>query len=252
MDMLQRVKSLLPVKAWFTDVTPNLDAALAGIASGLSYAYKLYAYAKLQTRILTATDGWLDLIAADLFGLAVARKLGQTDASYRSAIRANLFLEKATRTSMAGMLKALTGHEPLIIEPTRPADCGAYDVPTTGYGRNGAYGSLLTPWQAFVTVYRPAGTGIPNVAGYDIVTGAYKTPSRAEYAAAASVLSQITDSDIYHAIDVTKPAGTIIWTRITSLPTADVKAPVAIPLILDGSWQLDGTFTLNGVKITNG
>lgn len=58
-DFVRRLKSVLPVQ-WFDDSNPILDAVLNGIASALSLVYQLYAYAVLQTRILTATDGWLD------------------------------------------------------------------------------------------------------------------------------------------------------------------------------------------------
>jgi len=249
--MFERIKRLLPVHAWFTDNTPILDALIAGIASGLEYVKGLYDYAKLQTRILTATDGWLDLIAADLFGQSLARKASQTDASFRAEILASLFLEKATRRSLAGVIKALTGREPVICEPTRPLDTGAYGVGICGYGLAGAYGSISTPWQTFVTVYRPAGTGVPFVAGYGVPVGGYAAPSQLEYAPAATALSQITDADIFRAIDVSKPAGTIVWVQFAGqvMPPSDEPPPAAPePLLLDGTWRLDGNYTLKGVR----
>lgn len=246
--MFERIKQLVPVRAWFTDETPVLDSVIAGIAAGLEYVKRLLDYVKLQTRILTATDGWLDLIAADMFGPTVTRKPGQTDASFRAEILANLFLEKATRHSLKAVLEALTGNKPIIIEPQRAADTGGYSMPVCGYGVAGAYGSVSTPWQAFVTVYRPAGAGIPFVGGYGSSVAAYRTPSRSEYVQASAVLSQISDEDIYRAIDVTKPAGTLIWVRITDKPTKGVTHPTNTPLLLDGSWQLDGSYTLDGER----
>jgi hypothetical protein len=60
--MLGRLKALIP-PTWYGDDNPIRDAILTGCASALSWCYSLYLYAKLQTRINTATDGWLDIAA---------------------------------------------------------------------------------------------------------------------------------------------------------------------------------------------
>jgi hypothetical protein len=219
-DIFGRIKAKLPSR-WFggwADSLPVLDGVLAGIASLLSFAYALYGYAKLQTRIMTATDGWLDMIAADFFGPGqVRRKTGQSDTSYRLVILANLFREKATRPAIVSILTSLTGRAPTIIEPTRPSDTGAYGAPNSGYGVAGAYGSISLPYQAFVIAYRPvSNAGIASVAGYGTSPGGYGAPSRAEYASMNMVSGGITDADIFAAIDAVKPAGTIVWTRISN------------------------------------
>jgi hypothetical protein len=204
-DIILRLKATLP--SWFGDNTPILDALLQGLAWAGSFAYSLISYAKLQTRIKTATDGWLDMIAADFFGSFLARAANQSDASFR---------ERATRKSIIAVLQDLTGRTPLVFEPQRPADTGAYSAPNSGYGVAGGYGSLLLPYQAFVTAYRPSGTGIPLVAGYGISTGGYGVASRADLASMDMIQGAVTDADIYAAIDSVKPAGTTVWTRITS------------------------------------
>lgn len=219
-DILGRLKAKLPSR-WFGSVADSkalLDGVLGGIAALLAFVYTLYSYARLQTRILTATDGWLDIIAADYFGpTGLPRKTGQSDASYRLVILANLFREKATRGAVVSILTRLTGRAPTIIEPTRPSDTGAYGAPNIGYGLAGAYGSLSIPYQAFVIAYRPVSTvGIANVAGYGISTGGYGLASRAEYASMDMVTGGVTDSDIFAAIDAVKPAGTLVWTRISN------------------------------------
>lgn len=216
-DIFSRLKGMLPTR-WFgtsSDSVPLIDAILAGLSANLAFIYSLYAYAKLQTRINTATDGWLDLIAADYFGTSLTRKTGQTDASFRNAIKAQLLREKATRNAIVLALVSLTGRTPTIIEPRRPADVGAYGVSTSGYGVAGYYGSSLLPYQAFVIALRPhSSTGIANVAGYGISTGAYSTPSQAEYASFSAFNGGVADSDIFAAVDAVKPAGTTIWTTI--------------------------------------
>lgn len=213
-DILQRLKATLP--RWFGDSTPILDALLQGLAWAGSFVYSLISYARLQTRIKTATDGWLDMIAADFFGSFLSRAANQSDASFRARIIINLFRERATRGGVIKVLQDLTGRTPLVFEPQRPMDTGAYSAPNSGYGMAGGYGSLLLPCQAFVTALRPTGTGIPLVAGYGISTGGYGVASRAELASMDMIQGAVTDADIYAAIDSVKPAGTTLWTRITS------------------------------------
>ncbi|MFC4526427.1 hypothetical protein [Dyella halodurans] len=219
-DVFSRLKGMLPSR-WFgtpTDPVPLVDAVLTGLSTSLAFIYSLYLYAKQQTRISTATDGWLDMIAADFFGPAgLSRKTGQSDASYRNAIKVTLLREKATRNAIIKTLVSLTGRTPTIIEPQRPADTGAYGAPNSGYGVAGSYGSLSLPYQAFVIAYRPhSSTGIASVAGYGISTGGYGQASQAEYASMSMVTGGVADSDIYAAVAAVKPEGTTIWTTISN------------------------------------
>lgn len=220
-DIIGRLKALLP--KWFGDNPRVVTAILTGWASVHSFVYAQIAYAKLQTRIKTATDGWLDMIAADYFGSTLRRKQGQSDVSFLAAIMINLFRERGTRRAIVKVLQDLTGRTPWIFEPARPADTGAYATNTMGYGAAGGYGSLLLPYQAFVIAYRQAGTGIPSVGGYGLATygatqggpGGYGV-GQIEYAGIGMTQGAVADSDIYAAIDSVKPAATIIWTRISN------------------------------------
>jgi hypothetical protein len=216
-DIFTRLKGMLPSR-WFgtaSDSAPLIDGVLYGLATSLAFIYSLYAYAKLQTRIMSATDGWLDLIAVDFFGAnGLRRKPGQSDTSYRTLIIANLFREKATRKAITMALQTLTGRTPIIVEPRRPADTMDYGVSTSGYG-SGYYGSLLLPYQAFVQAFRPVSfIGIANVAGYGISTAGYSQASQACYSPAANIQSGISDADIFAAIDAVKPAASEVWTVI--------------------------------------
>ncbi|EJN09398.1 hypothetical protein [Herbaspirillum sp. YR522] len=213
-DLVRRLKQALP--NWFTDETPILDALFAGFAAVWAFIYSLYTYAQLQTRIKTATDGWLDMIAADFLGTSVIRKAGQSDASFLNAIVINLFRERGTRQAVVKVLTDLTGRAPIIYEPQRPEDTGAYRAPNSGYGAAGAYGSVLLPAQAFVVAFRPATSGIPYVAGYGSTPAGYGAPSRGEYASLAMVQGAVTDAEIYAAIDSVKCEGTTVWTVIKS------------------------------------
>lgn len=184
-DLTARIKALLP--RWFgAGDTPVLDALLQGPAWALSFAYSLWAYAKLQTRITTATDGWLDMISGDFFGSRLMRRAGQTDASYRSVILATILRRKVTRRAMFAALLQLTGREPIIVEGDRPADTGAWNRPAGYWDRTGSWGSHR-PYQAFVTAFRP-------LVGSD------------QYG--------VSDEDIRLTVEAVKPVGTVIWLQI--------------------------------------
>lgn len=186
-DMLERLKFTLP--PWFPDDSPVLDAVLYGWAAVWAYIYQLLAYVKLQTRILTATDGWLDLIAGDFFGAGLPRKTGQSDTSYRIAIISNIFRERATRNAITRICEDITGRTPIVIEQSRILDFGIYSGPTSFYGATARYGSqlLATKYQCFVKVYRP----LPG-----------------------SQWHGISDADIYAALDSVRPIDVTIWAQL--------------------------------------
>ena len=212
MTVPARLKALLPA-GWFRD-SPVLDAVLTGIGAALQGVHDLTEYARKQTRITTAADGFLDLIALDFFGTALLRRVSEVDAPYRQRILAQLFLERGTRKGMIRALEILTGRTPLVFEPARPADTGGYGTGVTGYGVAGRYGSLALPSQAFVTAYRPSGSGIPLVAGYGTPPGGYSTGSRATYSTLDQIIGAVTDADIFQTVNRAAPAGTRTWVTI--------------------------------------
>lgn len=213
-DMLVRLKALLP-RGWFGDSTPVLDALGSGFAWGLSFIYGLIQYAQLQTRIATATDGFLDLISFDFFGNNLLRRSTETDDTFRARIQASLFKKKATRQAMIDMLTALTGRAPIIFEPARVLDAGGYDTGILAYDVAGGYGDLNLPAQAFITAFRPPGSGIPLIAGYDTGGGGYDVGRMASISL-DEVQGAVTDTDIMSAIDATKAKGTIMWVNLQS------------------------------------
>ncbi len=235
-DIAARIQHLLP--GWFADNNPTIDALLAGAARALACMHGLYVYAIAQTRILTATGIWLDLIAQDFFATALQRGANQGDDSLRAGILANLFRPRATRQGISDVLLRLTGNAPAILEPFVPADTGVYGVGYAGYGAAGGYGSQTIPAQAFVTAYRPLQYGIANVAGYGAATAGYGVASQAEYASLTLISSPVTDADIYAAVDATKAAGTTVWVRISSIWIRE-------PLTRDAA-----SFTLDGAPLT--
>lgn len=179
-DITQRLNLLLPV-GWFTSLTPAKDALVTGIANALSFIYSLFAYVRLQTRIKTATDGFLELIAGDFFGSGnLPRAVGETDAAYLTRIQSGVFLERTTRADLIRVITQFTGNVPLIVEPRRPADLGGYGV-ACGYSVAGRLGSLSLPYQVFATVARGTLT---------------------------------SDAALYAAIDQVKPVATIVWLKL--------------------------------------
>lgn len=121
-DVLARLQRWLP-QGWFPTATgTRIYAILSGFASVLSSIYAMVAYTKLQTRIATATDGFLDLISQDYLGSNLPRLPGETDAAFSARIRANIFLAANTRTAIQNALQNVTGAPVRMIEPWQPND----------------------------------------------------------------------------------------------------------------------------------
>ena len=211
-DMLARLASLLPLR-WFPATAPVLSALLSGLADGWAWLYAMLGYARLQTRIATATDTFLDLVSQDCFGGELPRRIGESDASFRARIQQALLRARATRSALVAELSDLTGRVPVVFEPARPADTGAYGI-ALGYGVAGGWGSLALPFQSFVTAFRPLGMGVPNVAGWGVGAGGWGAGA-IEYASRPMVEAQVSDADITTAIARTMPVATIGWTRIS-------------------------------------
>lgn len=217
-DVFRRLKMVIP--PWFGDSTPILDALLTGVAYALSFVYSLWAYAKLQTRIKTATDGWLDMIAADFFGTMLLRSLGQSDDSFRNRILINLFRERATRPAMVKVLQEITGRTPIIFEPNRPLDTGAMNAPKSpGYCGVARMGSMAVPYTAMITAFRPQATGVAAGGAFCRApkVSALNTPRATSYTSSLSLVNQsASDADIYAAVAAVKPVGTVMWVAIKS------------------------------------
>ncbi|HQU04793.1 MAG TPA: hypothetical protein PLT25_08750 [Acidocella sp.] len=227
-DMVGRLRALLP-QGWFPtgvqsqpSTAPVLYAVLSGIGSGLAWGYSLVAFALAQVLIATSTDVWLDLHAFDYLGTSLLRRVQERDVSFLARVQAALFPPANTRAALIARLKALTGRTPIVFEPTLPSDTGAYGYGGLGYGVAGGYGSLALPFQAFVTAYRPLSQGVPLLAGY---SGNESTPVYAplgygsglgSYVDLSTAFDGVTDADIYATVAAVEPAGSIVWTKISS------------------------------------
>src|SRR5260370_7657608 len=87
-DIVNRIRATLA--PWFPDLpsAPVLNAVLTSQADQFAFVYQYLQFAANQTRIKTATGGWLDLIAWDYFGARFARKISLT-----TTTRTNLLLQ---------------------------------------------------------------------------------------------------------------------------------------------------------------
>jgi hypothetical protein len=202
---------------------PILSGLLGGLANAWAWLYSLLAYVRLQTRIATATDGWLDLIARDYGGPAWARQTGETDAAFSARINRNLQALRGTRTALIAAITNLTGRTPLVFEPAYPPDTGGLGTVGLGWNTLGGWGNLNLPYQCFVTAYRPAGGGIANSGGWGS-RAASAVPNLAlggwgagelQYGNVSLIEGQITDAQIFATIASCMPAATIAWTALS-------------------------------------
>lgn len=204
-SFIERLRSVLPAR-WFADRTPVLDALLAGLADSWVRLHEMLDSARRQMRMRTADGLFLDLAARDYLGVRLPRRPGESDEAFRPRLLAALRRSRATRAAVTDALQDLMGATPEIFEPTRPADTGAYGL-AAGYGVAGGWGSMSLPFQSFITVRRPRGQGVAELAGYG-------TGGPLARVSGAMVAGSVPDADIMAAIADTLPAGTIAWTRI--------------------------------------
>lgn len=200
--MQRRLRALLPPE-WFADEAPVLDGVLAGFSTVLAFVAGLVVYAKRQTRIATATGGFLDVAALDFLGLRLKRRTAEPDAAFQLRIRREVMRPRVTRDALRDGVADLTGYVPDVFEPWNPTDCGgvgyafalaggettpariggwgsplggvgvggfAFVVPTpTPFGSPGAgrIGSLDLPNQIFLTIRRDPDviTGVDGAGG---------------------------------------------------------------------------------------
>ena len=213
-DIVGRLVAALPGR-WFGGSIPNLTGLLSSIGTSWVWLYGRITYAIQQTRLLTATDGWLDLISADYFWAAMSRKPGEPDGSYRTRIQTALLAEAATRDAISASLQSLTGSLPMIFEPGKCSDTGGYGLTGGGmaYGCAGGWGSLNLPLQCFITVTRPPASGANGIAGYGTPAGGFGEGS-ISYVDLEMLPGEVTDQDIQTAISRLMPINAVAWLRI--------------------------------------
>jgi hypothetical protein len=228
-NILDRVKQLLPAR-WFAWAAPYRDAVLGGLSDLGSWCYGFIIYARLQSRLATATSFWLDVWSYDFLGRNLLRNDAGDD-GYRALIKATILKERVTRAGMSSAVANLTGNVPWIFEPWNTGDAGAYSnvaknqlYGQMGYGvGKGGYGSLQFPGQVFMKVVRGASSGVPNITGYGYGAGGYSGPKivngqtsqggNIAYVGSYTRQQGVTDEMIEQLITFTKPTGVTVWVR---------------------------------------
>jgi hypothetical protein len=211
-DFVNRMLVVLP-RRWFSDPSPAggaptlLQALLSGFGFAWSDIYALVMQVQLLSRVATVFGSFLDLASVDFFGFALPRRPGESDAAFRLRVQQEILRPRATRSALSLVLSQLTGQQPAIFEPVRPADTGGYAVGGVGYAVAGGWGNLGLRHASFLTVDRPIGVGIPLLAGYG--TGGLQY-----YGDVSMVATPVTDADILAVIVGVLPAGHTAWVRI--------------------------------------
>lgn len=220
-DIFSRLSAVLPER-WFSERSPNLEALLRCLATPWAWLYSLIDYVIAQTRLNTATDQWLDLIAHDYFGAGLGRKNNESDSSYRARIQGKLLQGAGTRTAVSSGLTYLTGTKPRIFEPANCMDTGSYgaatgspNMPGSGlaYGVAGGWGNLNLPFQFFVSTVHPATQGVAGLAGYGTSSGGYGE-GPISYVDLTALPGHVTDQDIQLTLRSLLPVNAVAWLRI--------------------------------------
>lgn len=219
-DLARRLRSVLPAR-WFGVHTPVLNTLLDAVSAGWTFMYDLLQYTEKQTRIATASDIWLDLVAQDIFGSRLLRHTGQSDEAFRVVVRRNILRPLGTRTSLISALTDLTGRQPHVFEPHNTLDTGGYGClggalgGGIGYRVGGGWGNLTLPFQCFVTAFRPLINGVANLSGWSQPAGGYGVGAL-EYVGIDTANGHIGDADIFDEVARVVPVATVMWTRISS------------------------------------
>jgi len=250
--ILQRLLNALPTNWVPTGMVDENGRTyrIAGQMSGTAAVYQgvqnQIDFLKAQTRISSSTGGFLDMSSRDFFGTKWPRKAGESDTAYSARLLTKFFQPQGTYEAMVSALQALTGNTPTIIRPRRPFDVGAYaqggrpvvsgsQSVRRGYSTAGAYGSLLMPYQAGISIKRPSVGSISGRAGYATLTGRTATQNSGAggyasltgktaaqnrggylaYSSLSEMTGGVSDQDIYNTVLATKLEGTLVWVQIT-------------------------------------
>jgi len=230
-DVAGRLVSILP-PSWFPDPAANKWSLLQGFANVASWCFNLIAFAKLQTRISTATGVFLDLIAFDYFGRGFLRKRGQPDNSFSIGIKREVLRPRQTRAAIIEAVNDLTQTPVTVFEPWNAGDSGgfgrafAFNEPTAAWGSN-AY-----PYTIFVTAVEPAGAGIPGLSGFNDSWSGFGAGAFF-FADLSTVSGLVTNQDIFNAIERSRAAGVTCWVNIGPPPIVGGR--------LDVDFYLDNT-----------
>lgn len=222
-DFAQRLAALLPA-GWYPNAivgdgtNPVLDSTLSATGQALSRLWTLLTYVQMQTRISSASEANLDVIAQDFLGSEIVRKVNETDDQFRTRIQQAILAPRITREALSQNIEALTGTKPTIVVPSSANDTGAWDTAQTAWDV-GLWGSEDIPRDVFITVTLPPGGGVPNAMGWDV--GAWDSPQTVWTDDSMAVVG-ITEQDVYDVINRTRPVNVRVWVKFGPQPNSSV------------------------------
>lgn len=215
-DIAARLERVLA--PWFgddDDAKAAINALMRAPAWALAQLHSLVVYARKQTRLATATDGWLELVAYDFLGDELPRATDEPDAEYSLRIRREIVRDRVTRKALSQLIIDLTGSAPEMYRPTRAGDCGGWGMPGLAYGRVGKWGSRRAPYEVWLTVPYPQGYGIPDRGGWGTGVGGYGVGNFSYVDDADLKGSGPTATDILAAVAANKAAGVTAYVIFT-------------------------------------
>lgn len=215
-DILARLQRVIP--PWFgTEAeAPVWTAFLAGAASALAGIYSFFGFAKAQTRVATATGGFLELAAGDVAGDGLPRFAGELDSAYSRRIRLEPLRDRCTVTAIKKAVFDITGIEPDVFEGFDLFNNGALGAPSLALGSAGRWSSAGLPRCVFVAVTMHNNYGIPNRGGFDDGVGGLGVGNFSWADNSEIVGSGATQLDVIDAVERVRAAGTKVFVRFVT------------------------------------
>lgn len=222
-DIGVRLRQLVP--PWFPGAgsSPIVDALIAGIATLLANVYALIAFARLQSRIKSATGAFLDLIAWDYFGPRFGRLPGEIDVAFVARILPELIRERVTRSAIQAALVELTGFPVRVVEAWKPSDVGAIDrmyVDVDTAANPGRIGEPGLSCQFFIECVLPLVQPFGNNVQPAIDINLYIDTPPTGYILDAATTTVLGAQSVFNLINAMRAAGITVWLRFVPIPTA--------------------------------
>lgn len=212
-DIVSRLQRWLP-SGWFPpDAGTRIYSIIAGFASVLAFIWTLLGYTRLQTRLATATDGFLDLASDDFFGGNLPRLDGELDAWFSLRIRDEVLRDRLTRQAIDDLLFEITGQHPIITELERPLDVGAYRYQGLAFRRLGHWASRAWRPMVFIQTAHAGRFAIQHFGGFRDTRAAFRIPTFIWADPSMITGSGYTDLQMFAALERIRAGGVTYWVQ---------------------------------------
>jgi len=185
-DIVNRLIAASPPWVASPQSSPVFNAVLTATSDAFNFIYQYLQFANLQTRIKTATGGWLDLIAWDYFGSRFGRRYSSIQTT-----RTNYVLESNTFSNIAWMKQNSVVAGGATASPFNTNDAWLWQRNSTATAWTGqliARPATAVPWTfsiyakpgngTFLAMYLADTNGDPNAirATFNLSNGTISTP----------------------------------------------------------------------------